>query len=139
LTDPAISSDNDETIHKALTSKNHLVARQGSADGSHSCYGVGVTCATCYGPGYIQCPSSFYCYNPNVPTSTCSVSSGSGSGSGLSSGLGSSFDFCYDNPSCAWTLVLALALALALDWTLALNQLRPPPSTTSPAQHQALD
>lgn len=97
LTVPATSDD--KTTYTASTSRNHLMARQGSAGGSNFCSGVGATCATCFGPGYVQCPDGIYCYNPSVPGSDCTTSSGSGSGLGYD--LGSGFDICYDHPTCA--------------------------------------
>ncbi|EGD96186.1 hypothetical protein TESG_03639 [Trichophyton tonsurans CBS 112818] len=59
----------------------------GSSGGSDSCSGRGVTCQSCFGSGYKECPNdSTKCYNPDDPKySSCDPSSGSG-GSGGSGG-----------------------------------------------------
>jgi hypothetical protein len=59
------------------------------------CYQTGATCASCFGPTYIECPDGYHCYDPNDPQyDTCpddgSSSSGGSSSGGSSSGGGGS-------------------------------------------------
>ncbi|GAD96984.1 GPI anchored protein, putative [Paecilomyces variotii No. 5] len=73
-------------LRKAV--QNSLETRQSS--GSDYCNGPGVTCVSCFGSGYIQCPGdSFTCYKPGDPVYG-SCSGGYGGGSGSSSGSGGS-------------------------------------------------
>ncbi|KAH6692855.1 hypothetical protein BKA61DRAFT_624708 [Leptodontidium sp. MPI-SDFR-AT-0119] len=63
-------------LSKVPTSRP-LLTRQ-----SDSCTGSGVTCASCFGSGYTECPDGVSCYNPSNPTTSCTASGGT-------------FDYCY--------------------------------------------
>lgn len=56
------------------------------------CSQKGATCVSCFGPGYLQCPDGYHCYDPSDPNySTCpdDGTGGSGGGGGGSSSGGS--------------------------------------------------
>ncbi|KIX98891.1 uncharacterized protein Z520_05352 [Fonsecaea multimorphosa CBS 102226] len=46
------------------------------------CYQTGATCVSCFGPGYLECPDGYHCYNPSDPSyDTCPSDGSSSSGS----------------------------------------------------------
>ncbi|CRG86367.1 hypothetical protein PISL3812_03373 [Talaromyces islandicus] len=90
-TSPLLVRDQPKTLHKGLATNHPLMARQGSAGDSDYCSGVGATCESCFGPGYIECSDGYTCYDPSDSTTSCDDSTGS-SGSDGSGSDGSDSD-----------------------------------------------
>ncbi|KAL1855582.1 hypothetical protein Plec18170_004303 [Paecilomyces lecythidis] len=88
----AVLANDSQAFHRQKSSANGLrKAVQKSLEtrqstGSDYCSGPGVTCQSCFGSGYIQCPGdSFTCYKPGDPEyGSCSEGDSEGSDSSSS-------------------------------------------------------
>lgn len=87
--DSCTSSGSGSGTATASSSASTSTSTSGTDD---ICYETSATCASCFGPTYIDCPDGYHCYDPNDPLYDTCPDDDSSSGSSGSGGSSNSSD-----------------------------------------------